>query len=242
MTGTDRAIPVVEASDVTVAYGHGAGARQVLDRVSITVHAGEIVGIQGPSGCGKSTLLRLLSGIERPTSGTIRLGGEVVRQPRRDGYVMPVNQNTAGALDPRWPIWRTITEPLMARHRRPHPGRADRRQIAADQLRTVGLDGLDINARPGQLSGGQRQRVAFLRALIAEPRLLIADEPTAALDVSVSAGVLHLIAAAADRGVAIVIASHDRPSLQVLCDRVLEFRGTGLADRPGERRRQAVPG
>jgi peptide/nickel transport system ATP-binding protein len=148
---------------------------------------------------------------------------------------MPVNQNSAGALDPRWPIWRTLTEPLLARHRPNHPSRDERRAIARDQLRRVGLDGVGIDVRPAQLSGGQCQRVAILRALIAGPRLLIADEPTAALDVSVSAGILRLLADAAENGLAVLIASHDRAALSVLCHRVAEFHDGRLVERAGER-------
>jgi peptide/nickel transport system ATP-binding protein len=171
-----------------------------------------------------------------PNRGSVRVCGNTApRGWRRDGTVMPVSQNAGGALDPYWPIWRTITEPLTARHRDHRPPAARRREIAREQLCTVGLDGLDLDARPGQLSGGQCQRIAILRALVAEPRLLVADEPTAALDVSVAAGVLRLLADAAARGIAILIASHDRTALQVLCHRVVEFHDGQLRERYGDR-------
>ncbi len=227
--------PVVEANSIGMAYGSGKARRTVLDGVNLSVWPGEILGVQGPSGCGKSTLLRILASLERPQEGRLTLGGRSVTSPRRDGFVMPINQDSAGALDERWPVWRIVTEPLMARQSRPHPSRSTRRNVASENLSRVGLAELPLDARPPQLSGGQRQRVAIVRALVARPRLLVADEPTAALDVSVSAGVLRLLSEMADQGMAIVIASHDRASLQILCTRIVELRQVITATRSGER-------
>jgi peptide/nickel transport system ATP-binding protein len=234
--------PVLDLQDIWIRYGTTRGGHDVVRGISLALTAGEIVGIQGPSGCGKSTLLRVASTLQKPTRGTVRICGNTTpRGWRRDGTVMPVNQNAAAALDPHWPIWRTITEPLTARHRDHRPPAARRREIAREQLQTVGLDSLDLDATPGQLSGGQCQRIAILRALIAAPRLLVADEPTAALDVSVAAGVLRLLADAAARGIAILIASHDRTALQVLCHRVAEFHDGQLRERHGDRHPSSLP-
>lgn len=226
---------VASMRGICVRFGRGDFSLPVVDAVDLDIRAGEIVGIQGPSGCGKSSLLSVLSTQQQATSGELLLGGQRVDGPRRDGYVMPIPQNSAGALDPRWPLWRLITEPLMARHRKPRPSTEQRRVIAADRLCTVGLHGLDLDARPAQLSGGQCQRIAIVRALVAGPKLLVADEPTAALDVSVSAGVLQLLSLAADSGVAVAICSHDRVALQVLCHRVLQMREGRLTESKGER-------
>lgn len=204
---------------VTVTYGRGDHAVNAVTLVDLTVRAGEVVGVRGDSGSGKSTLLRLCAGIERPSAGTVE----------RVGRAMPVFQDPVGSLDPRWPLWRTVTEPLMARDsRRGRVRRSDRRIITAEQLASVGLD--DVDAVPGELSRGQRQRVAILRALVAEPAVVLADEPTSALDVSVAAGVLHLLADIARRGTALLVASHDEAVLAVLCDRVMRMHDGELRE------------
>ncbi|WP_300007707.1 dipeptide/oligopeptide/nickel ABC transporter ATP-binding protein [Pseudonocardia sp.] len=221
--------PALQAVDVSRRYGRGRGAVTAVAAASLTVAPGEIVGIHGSSGCGKSTLLRLLAGVERPTSGTVSLAGRPLagRHPV-PGAAMPILQDPVGSLDPRWPVWRSITEPLTAPHRPSRPDRAGRREIARERLETVGLAGLDLDARPGELSRGQCQRVAILRALVAEPAVVLADEPTSALDVSVSAGILHLLAGVAGRGAALVVVSHDLAVLDVLCHRVLVMTGGRL--------------
>ena len=112
----------------------------------------------------------------------------------------------------------------MAKHRSARPSRAKRREIARERLAQVGLEQVDLEARPDELSIGQCQRVAIARALAAEPALIVADEPTSALDASVSATILRLLTEAAERGIAIVIVSHDQAMLRALCHRVLRMR------------------
>jgi peptide/nickel transport system ATP-binding protein len=230
------ALPVIEARDIRKTYKSRGREDLILDAVNLEVFPGEIVGLVGPSGCGKSTLLRILLTVEPPTSGTLCIAGQPVRKPRHDGVVMPVFQNPTASLDPRWPVWKTITEPLVAAHH----GRLDRRErwrIATQRLAEAGLGAIDPKARPRHLSGGQCQRVAILRAMVARPKVLVADEPTSALDVSVAAGILQLLAGAARDGLAIIIASHDRNALRVLCSRLLEVREGTLQSltMPGER-------
>ncbi len=212
---------VVELTGVTKTYGRRP-PNVVLDGVDLTVGSGEIVGVLGRSGSGKSTLLRLLSGLERPDSGSVVFGDE--SSAPAPGQVMAVFQNPAQSLDPRWPIWRSVAEPLTAPHRRPVPPRSDLRVLAADHLERVGLGGVDIDSRPGQLSGGQCQRVAIVRAQLAEPSLLLADEPTSALDASAGAGILTLLADVAATGTGVVVVSHDAVALEALCGRVLQLR------------------
>jgi oligopeptide/dipeptide ABC transporter ATP-binding protein len=227
---SSAATTVVEARQVAQRYGRGARAVAAVRAASLAVQSGEIVGIAGPSGCGKSTLLRLLATIETPSTGTVLLNGElatcgdnrrILSPLARSGFVMPIFQDPLGSLDQRWSIWRSITEPLTALHRAERPSAAQRRAIAHERLSGVGLNHRDLEARPRELSIGQCQRVAIARALGAAPGLIIADEPTSALDASVAAAILRLLATTAQHGTAIVIVSHDRPMLDLLCDRVL---------------------
>jgi peptide/nickel transport system ATP-binding protein len=229
--------PVVEARGLSKTYGRGRSATHAVTHADLTIHRGEIVGISGPSGSGKSTLLALLGALRAPTGGTLRLNGRLIAAPSGDerparprpGFAMPIFQDPVGSLDARWPLWRTITEPLTAAHRSPRPRRTERQAIARARLDEIGMGTVSEHARPAQLSGGQCQRVSILRALTANPRLLLADEPTSALDASVSAGVLHLLAQTARAGTAIVVVSHDRAMLDSLCHRVLTMTNGILA-------------
>ncbi len=222
-----------EVRGVSKIYRQGARITHAVRSASLKVRQGEIVGISGPSGCGKSTLLRLLATIEVPDSGEVYLGGELAiragskkvhSQLSRTAFLMPVFQDPIGSLDARWPIWRAIVEPLTAPHRKERLSKEQSRQIAHDLLKQVGLETVNIEARPAELSVGQCQRVAIARVLAARPSIIIADEPTSALDASASASVLHLLAEFIEQERAIVVVSHDRPMLNVLCDRVLEMR------------------
>lgn len=211
----------LELQGASKSYGPARGQVAAVRSAWLRVEPGEIVGIQGPSGCGKSTLVRLAAGLERPDTGQVLIRG--CDPTRVRGRVMPVFQDPVGSLDARWPLWRTLTEPLMARPRGQRPPRQERCAIAAQQLDNVGLGYLDVDAVPAELSRGQCQRVAIVRALVAEPYLVVADEPTSALDVSVAAGILHLLAGIAARGTAALVVSHDRALMSVLCHRVHEM-------------------
>ncbi len=220
IAGTEPVI--AEARQVSKVWGRVAA----VSEVSLTVRRGEIVGIGGPSGCGKSTLLRLLATIEPPSSGSVWLNGAT--QPRRDGFVMPIFQDASGSLDPRWPVWRSLTEPLLARHRSTKPTLSERRTLARTQLDAVGLRGIDLEARPTELSVGQCQRVAIARALIAKPSLLIADEPTSTLDVVTATEILRLLMQATQQGAGLVMVSHDHTMLKTFCHRVLPMQAGRL--------------
>lgn len=240
---------MLEGFSMNILEARAASKNYVVDGLDLAavratdlaVVAGEIVGICGASGSGKSTLLRLLGALERPDGGEILIGGEPawvrrVRGPRRQtprpGYVMAVFQDPQASLDPRWPLWRSISEPLTATAFRHRPSAAERRRTVARSLAEVGLEQVDPCCTPNELSVGQCQRASLLRALVAEPAAVLADEPTSALDVTTAAGVLQLLRSIADRGTALVVVSHDEAMLQVLADRMLRMRDGLLA--PGQ--------
>jgi peptide/nickel transport system ATP-binding protein len=230
-----------------------------VERVSLSVHSSEVVGIAGPSGCGKSTLLRLLAGLERPDGGQLYYLGRpgwqksrsddcpfgvsgrlvrpfVKRRVRpvvypRAGFVMPVFQDPFASVDPRWPIWRIVTEPLAVHGRR--LSSRERRAVASDWLERAALGHLRPDARPGELSGGQCQRLALVRAMVAEPALIVADEPTARQDVITAAAMTRLLREAADQGVALAVVSHDETWLALLADHIYRLGpAASAADLP----------
>jgi peptide/nickel transport system ATP-binding protein len=206
---------VAELENVTLAYGRRQAA--VLREVDLAVRAGEIVGLLGRSGSGKTTLLRALTGQVAPASGRVVLDS-------RPGLVMPVFQDSAASLDPRWPIWRTVAEAAAGNRRITAADRTPAVALLAD----LGLGDIDPEARPGRLSGGQRQRVAVARAMAGDPRLVVADEPTAALDSSTAAEVARALTALAARGVGLVVASHDERRLRALAHRLLRVEAGRL--------------
>jgi peptide/nickel transport system ATP-binding protein len=223
----------IEAASVT--YRSGTSTIAALRDASLTIQVGEIVGIAGPSGSGKSTLLRIASGIEEPGAGAVTFAGGQASAPR--GYVMPVFQDPVASLDRRWPIWRSITEPATVGR---HLSRPERLKLARDALAQVRLDGLDLHRLPGQLSAGQCQRVAIARALITRPALIVADEPTASLDVTTAAEIVDLLRLARQSGVAIALVSHDEALLSAVADRIVRIRdgwtvpAEGRDDDPAE--------
>lgn len=227
------AAPVVGVDEVSRTYASARGDVTAVDRVTLEVQRGEILGISGPSGSGKSTLLRILSGIERPDAGAVRFGGHPAWATRardasypRPGYVMAVFQDPFASLNPRWPVWRTLTEPLTVRGRSRR--RPDQLRATAERwLEQARLGHVDPMARPGELSGGQCQRVAILRALIAEPALIVADEPTARQDVITAAAISGMLIEASERGTAIVVVSHDPTWLGTIADRTLPMPRPG---------------
>jgi peptide/nickel transport system ATP-binding protein len=221
--------PVLVASEVVRHYGAPQRRVVAVRSASLAIMPGEAVGIVGPSGCGKSTLLRVLAGMQPTSGGSIRYGRGGDRPA--PGEVMPILQDAVASLDPYWPIWRSITEPLMARHRNACPSRFERLEIATAALADVGMSSMHPSTRPYTLSGGQCQRVAIARALINAPSLLIADEPTSALDVSAAAGILVLLRRAVERGMGLLVVSHDRKMLGSLCDRTLVMTDGVIADR-----------
>ncbi len=202
---------------------------QALRGVTLTVTAGRSMGIVGESGSGKSTRARLVMALEAPSSGSIcfegrdlnALSANELRAARRDFQM--VFQDPYGSLDPRRPVWRTVAEPAAALER---ATRAQQRERAAATLESVGLRADALDKFPHEFSGGQRQRIAIARALITKPKLIVADEAVSALDVSVQAQVLNLMADLRDEhGVTFLFISHDLAVVSHLCADVAVMKG-----------------
>jgi peptide/nickel transport system ATP-binding protein len=175
--------------DVSVRYGHRRGGLTAVDRVRLTVPDGAVVGLVGESGSGKSTLARAAVGLAPLHSGRILLDGEPLRTRGGRRPLQMIFQDPYSSLDPRRTIGDTVAETMTRRRR----SGADRRREVARLLELVELEPARAHDYPSQLSGGQRQRVALARALAAEPEVVIADEITSALDVSIQGTVLNLV-------------------------------------------------
>jgi peptide/nickel transport system ATP-binding protein len=206
---------------------------RALDGVDLRLDAGVNLGIVGESGSGKSTLARLALALERPSAGQVLFEGRdlnlleaaELRAARRAFQI--VFQDPYGSLDPRMKVERLVGEPLAvlgaggAGGAGAGLGRAERRARAQAMLEAVGLRAADLDKYPHEFSGGQRQRIAIARALITQPRLIVADEPVSALDVSVQAQVLNLMLdLQRDFGISYLLISHDLAVVAQLCDEV----------------------
>jgi multiple sugar transport system ATP-binding protein len=187
-----------------------------VDDVSLDIADGEFIVLVGPSGCGKSTLLRMIAGLEEVDVGQVLIGGRDVTElaPRRRDVAMVFQTY---ALFPHLSAAENIGFGLEARE----VPKADRRARVAEAAQLVGCSTL-LDRRPAELSGGERQRVALARALAVEPALLLVDEPTAELDEENRDRAVGLLRDAADRGAAVVVATHD-PEVVELCDRVVRL-------------------
>jgi peptide/nickel transport system ATP-binding protein len=221
------------------------GKVHALNGVSFSIASGRSLGIVGESGSGKSTLARLVMALDAPTSGTVELLGRnlhqlpagQLRQARRDFQM--VFQDPYGSLDPRQTVERIVTEPLQAQGQ---TTRAEQREQAGEVLSQVGLRTNDLSKYPHEFSGGQRQRIAIARALITRPRLIVADEPVSALDVSVQAQVLNLMQDLQQQfGITYMLISHDLAVVNHLCDEVVVLYQGRIVEwgAPGELFRNA---
>jgi oligopeptide transport system ATP-binding protein len=226
--------------------GERAGEVRAVDDVSLDIHAGETLGLVGESGSGKSTLGRLILRLIEPTSGSVRFEGRdlltvsrgEMRRLRRDLQI--ISQDPFASLDPRYRIEDVIAEPLVIhgawKHNdpygdgRPRPsGRAEHniRSRAGELLRAVGLDESALRRYPHEFSGGQRQRIGIARALALHPKFIVADEPVSALDVSVGAQIVNLLAQLQrEFGLTYLFISHSMPVVRYLSTRIaVMYRG-----------------
>ena len=224
--------PLLEVRDLVQRYKlpresvlRAPGEVRALNGVSVRLMPGQSLGVVGESGSGKSTLARLVMALERPASGSVMMSGhdlntmpaDALRHARRDFQM--VFQDPYGSLDPRQTIARIVAEPLTALGRL---NRATLRERVAAVLRQVGLRDADMGKYPHEFSGGQRQRIAIARALITRPKLIVADEPVSALDVSVQAQVLNLLQDLQQLfGLSYVLISHDLAVVDYLCDQTV---------------------
>ncbi|WP_235912062.1 oligopeptide/dipeptide ABC transporter ATP-binding protein [Mesorhizobium xinjiangense] len=220
-------LPLLHAENLTRIYPpprrgllrRGVGVHAVAG-VSFEIHAGEALGLVGESGSGKTTIGRMVSATLLPTSGTVSLDGATFTNPmplRRRARVQAVFQDSLGALNPRIRIGRQIEEPMII-HGFDRDARAGR---IASLMADVGLPHSILARFPGEVSGGQRQRVLIARALVLKPEVLVCDEPVSALDVSVQAQVINLLAELrSQHRLTILFISHDLRVVRHLCDRV----------------------
>ncbi len=233
---------VMKVTDLVRTYTRGrtslfkpAPEVRALKGISFDVPRGGRLGVVGESGSGKSTLLRILAGLDQPTSGSAVVAGNEVagakesqlRQLRQQLQI--VFQDPMGSLDPRMTVEQIISEPLLVRGR--NETAAERSRMVAEMLEAVGLPAEAATRYPHQFSGGQRQRISIARALICRPEVVVADEPVSALDVSVRAQVLNLLADLVDEyGLTLVFVSHDLNVVRHLCDSVIVMQSGEIVE------------
>ncbi|GLS36999.1 ABC transporter ATP-binding protein [Mesorhizobium tianshanense] len=211
---------------------------RAVDDVSFSVDPGQSVALVGRSGCGKSTLARMVLALDGPSSGTIRFRGEVItgkseaelRPARRDMQV--VFQDPYGSFDPRQKVEKLVAEPLHVLEKK--PTNTERREMVAKALHEVGLSPRDMDKYPHEFSGGQRQRLSIARAIITRPRLVVADEPVSALDVSIRAQILDLFAELNQKlGIAYLFITHDLTVARAITDQVMVMHDGRIVERGG---------
>ena len=209
---------------------------RAVDDVSFSLRKGQSLALVGRSGCGKSTLARMVLALDRPTSGSISLDGteitamdDTALKPHRR-HMQVVFQDPYGSFNPRHKVERLVAEPLHLLESRPTP--AERREMVAAALHEVGLKTSDMDKYPHEFSGGQRQRISIARAIITRPKLVVADEPVSALDVSIRAQVLDLFADLNARlGVAYLFITHDLTVARAITDEVLVMHEGRIVER-----------
>ena len=228
--------PLFEVTDLVRRFGRGRVL--ALDGVSLQVRRGQRLGIVGESGSGKSTLIKLMAALDRPNAGSITFEGrEITSLGERDlGFlrasVQLVFQDPRSSLNPRMTVGSIVTEPLRSPHLRRALDDVDPRRRLREVLAAVDLPPDSAERYPHEFSGGQRQRIAIARALAPDPAVLIADEPVSALDVSVRAQVLNLLAdLVAARGLTLIFVSHDLAVVRHLCDSVIVMRAGRIEER-----------
>jgi peptide/nickel transport system ATP-binding protein len=239
--------PLLEVHDLVKTFAGKSGPVQAVKGISFTVHEGQSVGLVGESGCGKSTTAEMLARLLDPTSGRILFAGDdlaatpaarFARDPRR-GQVQMVFQDATDSLNPRHAARDAIAEPLRRLGGLRGPALAERVEELAD---LCGLPRALLTRFPHQLSGGQKARVGIARAIALNPRFLILDEPTAALDVSIQAVVLNLLVDLRARlGMSYLFVSYDLHVVRLLCDHVIVMKGGEIVEAGPSARVMTAP-
>lgn len=202
------------------AFANSGVRRQILKDVSFEIRRGEIVGLVGESGCGKSTLAKCVLGIVKDHDGEIKHASTGAQMVFQDPY---------GSLNPVKTVGWILEEPLRIRGELKDP---ERNKRVAEMIKLVGLDESYLMRRPNELSGGQRQRICIALALMTEPKLIIADEPVSALDVTVQDQILRLLLKLnRELGIAILFISHDLKVVYSVCSRVMVMKAGEIVER-----------
>ncbi|MCL4803917.1 MAG: ABC transporter ATP-binding protein [Anaerolineae bacterium] len=222
---------LISAVNLTKVYGSGDTAVRALDNVSLQVEPGEFVAVMGPSGCGKSTLLHLLGGLDRPTSGTVTIDGHSLSD-LSDARLTELRRHKIGFIFQFFnliPVLNAVENaalPVTLDGVR----QAEAKERATKWLTRFGL-GDRLDHRPDQLSGGQQQRVAVARALVADPALILADEPTGNLDTRSSEEIAALLRQVANEwGRSVVVVTHD-PRIAAHADRIVFLKDGAIVDQ-----------
>ncbi len=217
---------ILQVKDLTKVYRIRKGLFRrepfyALKGVTLSLRRGEVLGVVGESGSGKTTLGKVILRLERPTSGSVLFEGKDIFSLGKEytREVSVVFQDPRNSLNPRMRVKEIVEEPLLVH------GERDRSKKVREALERVALDPSLMERKPDDLSGGQRQRVAIARAIVLRPRIIVADEPTASLDVSVQHEVLKLFRSLKEEGIAFIFITHDIRVIDKIADRVVVIYG-----------------
>lgn len=227
--------PLIETKGLTKLYGRGTGVIRALDGVDLNIATGEFVAVVGASGSGKSTLMNMLGGLDKPDEGTISIAGQSLAGMSKRALAYFRNETIGFVFQqfqllPKKSALTNVRLPMQYRR----PRRDNELELARDSLGRVGLSDR-IHHKPTELSGGQQQRVAIARALVGGPQLLLADEPTGALDSKTSIDVMQLLVDLNNQGLTIVLITHDKEVAEY-ADRVITMRDGQIIDDQAQAR------